>query len=141
MEITMQGISKAFGSNEVLRGVDFTLHSGEIHALMGENGAGKSTLMKDPHRIHKADAGKIFVDGQEVHFKNARDAENHGIAFIHQELNIWPNLSILENLFLMKQITNSFGILDTKKCVSWPKKNARRLALSCRLTPRPANAA
>ena len=96
MEITMQGISKAFGSNEVLRGVDFTLHSGEIHALMGENGAGKST-------------------GQEVHFKNARDAENHGIAFIHQELNIWPNLSILENLFLMKQITNSFGILDTKK--------------------------
>ena len=48
--------------------------------------------------IHKADAGKIFVDGQEVHFKNARDAENHGIAFIHQELNIWPNLSILGNL-------------------------------------------
>ena len=115
MEITMQGISKAFGSNEVLRGVDFTLHSGEIHALMGENGAGKSTLMNILTGIHKADAGKIFVDGQEVHFKNARDAENHGIAFIHQELNIWPNLSILENLFLMKQITNSFGILDTKK--------------------------
>lgn len=82
---------------------------------MGENGAGKSTLMNILTGIHKADAGKIFVDGQEVHFKNARDAENHGIAFIHQELNIWPNLSILENLFLMKQITNSFGILDTKK--------------------------
>lgn len=141
MEITMQGISKAFGSNEVLRGVDFTLHSGEIHALMGENGAGKSTLMNILTGIHKADAGKIFVDGQEVHFKNARDAENHGIAFIHQELNIWPNLSILENLFLMKQITNSFGILDNKKCVNWPKKNARRSALSCRLTPKPANAA
>ena len=115
MEITMQGISKAFGSNEVLRGVDFTLHSGEIHALMGENGAGKSTLMNILTGIHKADAGKILVDGQEVHFKNARDAENHGIAFIHQELNIWPNLSILENLFLMKQITNAFGMLDTKK--------------------------
>ena len=115
MEIAMQGISKAFGTNQVLRGVDFTLHSGEIHALMGENGAGKSTLMNILTGIHKADAGKITVDGQEVHFKNARDAENHGIAFIHQELNIWPNLSILENLFLMKQITNSFGMLDTKK--------------------------
>lgn len=141
MEITMQGISKAFGSNEVLRGVDFTLHSGEIHALMGENGAGKSTLMNILTGIHKADAGKIFVDGQEVHFKNARDAENHGIAFIHQELNIWPNLSILENLFLMKQITNSFGILDTKKMRKLAEENARRLALSCRLTPKPANAA
>ena len=49
--------------------------------------------------IHKADAGKIFVDGQEVHFKNARDAENHGIAFIHQELNIWPNLQYLKTCF------------------------------------------
>ena len=61
MEITMQGISKAFGSNEVLRGVDFTLHSGEIHALMGENGAGKSTLMNILTGIHKADAGKISL--------------------------------------------------------------------------------
>ena len=63
MEITMKGISKAFGSNEVLKGVDLTLKSGEIHALMGENGAGKSTLMNILTGIHKADSGTICVDG------------------------------------------------------------------------------
>lgn len=115
MEITMKGISKAFGSNEVLKGVDLTLRSGEIHALMGENGAGKSTLMNILTGIHKADSGTICVDGQEVSFKNALEAEKYGIAFIHQELNIWPNLSILENLFLMQNVTNSFGMLDFKK--------------------------
>ena len=115
MEITMKGISKAFGSNEVLKGVDLTLKSGEIHALMGENGAGKSTLMNILTGIHKADSGTICVNGQEVSFKNALEAEKCGIAFIHQELNIWPNLSILENLFLMQNVTNSFGMLDFKK--------------------------
>ena len=74
MEITMKGISKAFGSNEVLKGVDLTLKSGEIHALMGENGAGKSTLMNILTGIHKADSGTICVNGQEVIFKNALEA-------------------------------------------------------------------
>ena len=111
----MKGISKAFGSNEVLKGVDLTLKSGEIHALMGENGAGKSTLMNILTGIHKADSGTICVDGREISFKNALEAEKCGIAFIHQELNIWPNLSILENLFLMQNVTNSFGMLDFKK--------------------------
>lgn len=115
MEITMKGISKAFGSNEVLKGVDLTLKSGEIHALMGENGAGKSTIMNILTGIHKADSGTICVDGREISFKNALEAEKCGIAFIHQELNIWPNLSILENLFLMQNVTNSFGMLDFKK--------------------------
>ena len=129
MEITMQGISKAFGSNEVLRGVDFTLHSGEIHALMGENGAGKSTLMNILTGIHKADAGKIFVDGQEVHFKNARDAENHGIAFIHQELNIWPNLSVLENLFPVKRPKTRFGFIDFKKMREIAEKKCQDIGI------------
>ena len=75
MEITMKGISKAFGSNEVLKGVDLTLKSGEIHALMGENGAGKSTLMNILTGIHKADSGTICVDGREISFKNALEAE------------------------------------------------------------------
>lgn len=115
MEIELRNIHKAFGSNEVLKGVNLTLKSGEVHALMGENGAGKSTLMNILTGIHKQDQGSIFVDGQEVHFKSPLEAEKYGIAFIHQELNIWPNLTILENLFLMRSITNSFGMLDFKK--------------------------
>lgn len=114
MEIELKNIHKAFGTNQVLKGVNLKLKSGEVHALMGENGAGKSTLMNILTGLHKQDQGKIFVDGQEVNFKNPIDAEKHGIAFIHQELNIWPNLSILENLFLMQNITNSFGVLDFK---------------------------
>lgn len=114
MEIELRNIHKAFGTNKVLQGVNLRLKSGEVHALMGENGAGKSTLMNILTGLHKQDKGQIFVDGQEVCFKNPVDAEKHGIAFIHQELNIWPNLSILENLFLMQDITNRFGILDFK---------------------------
>lgn len=114
MEIELKNIHKAFGTNKVLQGVNLKLRSGEVHALMGENGAGKSTLMNILTGLHKQDKGQIFVDGQEVCFKNPVEAEKNGIAFIHQELNIWPNLSILENLFLMQDITNRFGVLDFK---------------------------
>lgn len=115
MDINMVGICKAFGTNKVLGGVNLHIRPGEIHALMGENGAGKSTLMNILTGIHKADAGTILVDGKEVTFRNNKDAEEHGIAFIHQELNIWPNLSVLENLFLTNQPKTKFGFIDFKK--------------------------
>ena len=111
----MIGICKSFGANKVLGGVNLHVRPGEVHALMGENGAGKSTLMNILTGIHRADAGTIMVDGKEVSFKNNKDAEEHGIAFIHQELNIWPNLSVLENLFLMNQPKTRFGTIDFKK--------------------------
>lgn len=111
----MIGICKSFGANKVLGGVNLHIRPGEVHALMGENGAGKSTLMNILTGIHRADAGTIMVDGKEVTFKNNKDAEEHGIAFIHQELNIWPNLSVLENLFLMNQPKTRFGTIDFKK--------------------------
>lgn len=111
----MIGICKSFGANKVLGGVNLHVRPGEVHALMGENGAGKSTLMNILTGIHKADAGTIMVDGKEVTFRNNKDAEEHGIAFIHQELNIWPNLSVLENLFLMNQPKTRFGTIDFKK--------------------------
>lgn len=111
----MIGICKSFGANKVLGGVNLHVRPGEVHALMGENGAGKSTLMNILTGIHEADAGTIMVDGKEVTFRNNKDAEEHGIAFIHQELNIWPNLSVLENLFLMNQPKTRFGTIDFKK--------------------------
>ena len=104
MQIEMRDISKAFGQNRVLLGVNLTVRPGEIHALMGENGAGKSTLMNILTGLHKADNGTIRVDGEERVFTSPREAEDFGIAFVHQELNIWPNLTILENLFLMRPL-------------------------------------
>ena len=111
MEIVMSGIAKAFGTNQVLRDVSITLKEGEVHALMGENGAGKSTLMNILTGIHKADAGKITIDGVERTFPNPREAELNGVAFIHQELNIWPNLTLLENLYLIAAHNGSRPLL------------------------------
>lgn len=129
MEIELRNIHKAFGSNEVLKGVDLKLKSGEVHALMGENGAGKSTLMNILTGIQKQDKGQIFVDGKEISFKNPLEAEAYGIAFIHQELNIWPNLSILENLFLMHSVTNGMGILDFKAMRAMAEQKCREIEI------------
>jgi len=100
--IEMTGISKAFDGNTVLKDVQFSLQKGEIHALMGENGAGKSTLMKILSGIHAHDTGEIKLNGELVNFKNPKEAERAGIAVIHQELNILPDLTVAENLFSWK---------------------------------------
>ncbi|WP_028456093.1 sugar ABC transporter ATP-binding protein [Chitinilyticum litopenaei] len=112
MQIRMHDIDKAFGPVRVLEGVEFRLGAGEIHALMGENGAGKSTLMKILCGVYQADAGGIEVDGQPVHIRNTRDAEALGIAIIHQELNLIPQLSVMENMFLGRE-PRRFGVIDT----------------------------
>ncbi len=129
MDIKMVGICKAFGTNKVLGGVNLHIRPGEIHALMGENGAGKSTLMNILTGIHKADAGTILVDGKEVTFRNNKDAEKHGIAFIHQELNIWPNLTVLENLFLTNQPKTHFGFIDFKKMRQMAEEKCQEMGI------------
>lgn len=129
MEIEFRNIHKSFGTNAVLKGVNMKLRSGEVHALMGENGAGKSTLMNILTGIHKQDEGEILIDGKVTSFKNPLEAESRGIAFIHQEQNIWPNLSILENLFLMRSITNSFGILDFKEMRRIAEEKCREIEI------------
>ncbi|MEY8536927.1 sugar ABC transporter ATP-binding protein [Lactococcus muris] len=114
MKIEMQNISKSFGSNKVLEGIDLLIKSGEVHALMGENGAGKSTLMNILTGLFPASGGEIVIDGKQKRFSNPQAAEVFGISFIHQEMNTWPDLTVLENLFLGREIKNKFGILDNK---------------------------
>lgn len=128
--IQMSGIKKAFNGNVVLNDVQFTLEKGEIHALMGENGAGKSTLMKILSGIYSKDAGEIKVDGEPVHFKSPKDAEKYGIVVIHQELNILPDLTVAENLFLGKEKTyGKLGILKTREMEKEAKELLSKLGL------------
>jgi ribose transport system ATP-binding protein len=103
--LAMRGIVKRFGGTEALRGVDFTLKRGEVHALLGENGAGKSTLMNVLSGVHPPDEGEIVVDGAPVRFNDPRAAQAAGIATIFQELDLVPSLDITANLFLGHEIT------------------------------------
>jgi len=110
MNLSMKGISKSFGTVRVLDNVDFTIAGGEIHALVGENGAGKSTLMKILSGAHTADSGSILIDGEPIAIHSTREAEAHGIAIIHQELNMIPQLSVMDNLFLGRE-PNVLGVI------------------------------
>lgn len=129
MQIRMNGIHKAFGSNQVLSGVDFDLHEGEVHALMGENGAGKSTLMNILTGVHARDEGTILIDGKETYFANPKEAERQGIAFIHQELNVWPDMTVLENLFIGREISSSWGLLRGNEMKALAKEQFRKLSV------------
>ncbi|UJB30362.1 sugar ABC transporter ATP-binding protein [Chromobacterium sp. Beijing] len=112
MKVSMRGISKAFGPVKVLEAVDFTVTGGEVHALMGENGAGKSTLMKILSGVHQADAGEILLNDRPATIRSTTEAEAQGIAIIHQELNLIPQLSVMENLFLGREREHSrFGVI------------------------------
>lgn len=108
----MRNISKSFGSNKVLERIDLELYSGQVHALMGENGAGKSTLMNILTGLFPASSGTIYIDGQERVFANPQEAEQFGISFIHQEMNTWPEMTVLENLFLGREIKGPLGLLN-----------------------------
>ena len=98
--LSAKGVVKRFGGVQALRGVDFELNVGEIHALLGENGAGKSTLMNLLSGVHTPDEGEIFIDGKPARFHSPRDAQAAGIATIFQELDLVPSLSVAANLFL-----------------------------------------
>src|ERR671917_22174 len=96
----LRSVTKRFGGVTAVEEVDFDLRPGEVHALVGENGAGKSTLMKMVHGLYAPDEGTLEVEGEMVEFSSPRDAEAAGIAMIPQELDLFPELSVTENLFV-----------------------------------------
>ncbi len=108
--LELRGFSKSFAGFVALDHVDFTLHEGEIHALLGENGAGKSTLIKAMTGVVTRDAGTLRLAGQEIAPRSAADAVKAGIATVYQEVNLAPNLSVAQNLFLGRQPTR-FGLV------------------------------
>ncbi len=114
--LTMEGISKEFPGVKALEGVDFELYPGEVHALMGENGAGKSTLMKILSGVYAPTNGIIRLKGEEVVFRNPLAAQHQGVSIIHQEFNLFPNLSAAENMYIDRpEIAGRFGWLSWSK--------------------------
>lgn len=113
--LTMKDISKTFPGVKALSHVDFTLREGEIHALMGENGAGKSTLIKVLTGVHDFEAGEIRMSGNPnpVINHSPQDAQNNGISTVYQEVNLCPNLTVAENLFIGRE-PKKFGMIDWK---------------------------
>lgn len=115
--LKMENISKSFFGVKVLKEVTLKIEKGEVHALLGENGAGKSTLMNILAGVYTRDCGKIIFEGKELEHITVKDAEKLGIAFVHQELNIFNDLKVYENLFLGREIRGRFGKLNKKEMI------------------------
>jgi len=112
--LIMTGIGKSFPGVRALHQVNFTLRRGEIHALMGENGAGKSTLIKVLTGVYIMDEGRIEVDGKNVVIHSPQGARKHGVSTVYQEINLCPNLTVAENLFIGHE-PRVYGLIDWKK--------------------------
>src|SRR4051812_33305090 len=124
--LEMRGIVKSFPGVKALRGVDLTVHAGEVLALLGENGAGKSTLIKVLGGAHAADEGSIAIDGREIPFQSPHESRAAGVAVIYQEFNLVPGLTAGENIFLGQEMTRA-GFVAQKQ------ERARAAALFQRL--------
>ncbi len=109
--LEIQGLSKSFGKNHVLKNINLSVKSGSVMGLMGENGAGKSTMMKCLFGIYAKDDGAIFLDGRSVEFNDPKDALENGVAMVHQELNQCLDRTVLDNMWLGRYKTK-FGLVD-----------------------------
>ena len=115
MMLTVENISKQFSGVVVLDNVCMELQAGKVNAIIGENGAGKSTLMRILSGVHTDYDGRILFKGDAIRFSNPKDAQEKGIAIIHQELNLVPYMSIMENIFLGRELVNKWGVLNRKE--------------------------
>jgi len=127
--VRMVGIDKYFGRVCALAGVDFGVKYSEIVSLVGDNGAGKSTLIKILSGFHTADRGEIFFEGKKVRLGSPRDAKNLGIETVYQEQALAPHVSIPRNVFMGREITKAFGIMDSRKMHEESMKTVEKLGL------------
>ena len=134
--LTMRGICMTFPGVKALDNVDFTLRKGEIHALMGENGAGKSTLIKCLTGINDFEAGEIHVDGVNGPVKNhsTLDAQKVGVSTVYQEVNLCPNLSVAENLYIGREPLTKLGTIDRRAMVRKARELTQRLKINVDVT-------
>jgi rhamnose transport system ATP-binding protein len=121
--LALEGISKSFAGVNALKNVSFDVRAGEVHALLGENGAGKSTLIKIAAGVHTPDSGEIRLNDKPVRFSSPREANFAGIATVYQELLLFPDLTVAENIFLGHAPRTKWRVLD------WAKMRGRARAL------------
>ncbi len=113
--LSMKKINMTFPGVKALQNVDFTLRSGEIHALMGENGAGKSTLIKVLTGVHTRESGEIYLDGKMINNRSPEEAQMNGISTVFQEVNLCTNISVAENIFAGHEPRNKLFMIDWKQ--------------------------
>ena len=128
--LEIRNISKRFPGVRALHNVSFVIERGEIHALIGENGAGKSTLMKLLSGVYPDYEGELLIDGQPLSLSGPSDAQQRGIATIHQELNLIPELTVAENIFLGREPRTGAGLLDVSRMEQESRALLDRLNLS-----------
>lgn len=116
--LEMRKISKQFNDNMVLNSIDFTADRGQVHAIVGENGAGKSTLMKILSGLFLPDSGEIWMDGMQVTIQNPKQAQELGIGMIYQEIRLFQDLNIAENVFMRREPLKS---LKFPRLIDWDK--------------------
>ena len=110
--LAMSGVTKSFGAVVALRDGTLELFPGSIHALVGENGAGKSTLVKIIAGLYERDLGQVELAGETVAFRTTAESRAAGIAVIYQEPTLFPDLTVTENIFMGRQPTRRFGVID-----------------------------
>lgn len=133
--LTMRGIRKSFGGVEVLKGVDFDIRPGEVHALCGENGAGKSTLMNILAGVHRPDAGEIILEGRTFEgFESAYAAQRHGIGIVFQERSLFAPLTVAENIFAGRQPVTRWGVINRRRLEAEASDLLREIAPDVRVT-------
>ena len=129
MLLEMKNITKLFGPVRALNQVNFTVKDSEIHGLLGENGAGKSTLMNILAGAVPATEGEIYLDGELIEDMTISKSQDLGIRFIHQELNLFNDLTVFENLFLGQEIKKKTGFLDKKQMIERARQVLERIKM------------